>query len=698
MRRCPQTPRAHWLAALLLSCAGAPKTAVEDSAGGPTADGQADGGADSGAPAGPAAVVPLYDEDTELEGALVFERDGAIVTRFADRGRDRHAREDEFQSYDHYLPHYWSHRTARYLFTDAVAAGGGLEVSMVSEWRLSVPEFRAWYAGRGSVASYHGNYAGLFVEEGPGVFNDDHELISTDGPQYRYSATIPSAMSLDGASLPLAVGQFMEIEGSQFLAGVPEGRANYYGTTLLYAVGVGGLVPWQTEGRFEDAASARENSVPIDAAGWLGGGTTVSYNYSDEPDNAFLQMAGQLGPSNGQPFVRGRRVHHTDMLSGEHDESPENPVFDALVGIGGPNYMARSCDGCHVRNGRAAVAAVGEPLEAWVLKLGDGSGGPDPARGRVLQPRGVDGPGEGAVWIAEWIEADGLRRPAYGFEGAAPAQFSARIAPQLVGMGLLEAIPEAAVLALEDPEDADGDGVSGRAQRVADPVTGELRLGRFGWRAGAVHLHHQIAAALRDDMGVLTTIFTEPDCGPAQTDCGPGGAAELADPELDDLRRYVALLGVRARRDLDDPAALNGEARFAELGCAACHTPTFETSAFHPQAELRSQTIHPYTDLLLHDLGPELADTLGEGEASPAEWRTPPLWGLGLGPCVTGGVVGPFQSQVCEPSESYLHDGRARTLTEAIRWHGGEGAGSRDAFLALDEAGQAELLAFLRSL
>ena len=199
-------------------------------------------------------------------------------------------------------------------------------------------------------------------------------------------------------------------------------------------------------------------------------------------------------------------------------------------------------------------------------------------------------------------------------------------------------------------------------------------------------------------MGVMTSVIAAPDCGVAQEGCGNDAGPELADAALEDLVTYVAVLGVRARRDLDDPQALRGEAVFAAVGCDGCHRSDVVTSPYHPLSEVRAQRIHPYTDLLLHDLGPELADDLGEGDATGAEWRTPPLWGIGLGPCVTGGVAGPNQQQVCTPHESYLHDGRARTLTEAIRWHGGEGAASKEAFLGASADDQAALLRFLGTL
>jgi CxxC motif-containing protein (DUF1111 family) len=185
-------------------------------------------------------------------------------------------------------------------------------------------------------------------------------------------------------------------------------------------------------------------------------------------------------------------------------------------------------------------------------------------------------------------------------------------------------------------------------------------------------------------MGVLTSIFSSPECGREQEDCGPQGA-ELSDTDLQDLTKYISLLGVSARRDLKDATALQGEGLFEEIGCADCHATTFSTSDKAPFAELRGQTIHPYTDLLLHDMGPGLADTLPEGDATGAEWRTAPLWNVGLTADVNAG-------------EAYLHDGRARTLEEAIRWHGGEGENSRTAYEELAAGDQQALVAFLKSL
>lgn len=600
----------------------------------------------------------LFGPTTVLEPEVLVDTPTALITRVADRARDRHAREDQFQTYDHYLSFYWEHRTAAIEIIDTVGRGGNsITFNVTTEWPLNPieAELRFFFRGLGTVAEYHNN--GVMTRLG--------------NTEYTRTVNFNSK-----ANRALQVGDRMEFELSQFLLGTPNGRDRYYGTAILYIVGEG-IVPWEARGPIQD-------SYPMPMAGRLGGFTSLPYQYSDEPDDHFLQMAGNLSNINGQVFVLGRRVHHTDFGDGSHNEAEENSDFTELAGLLGTNYVNRSCVACHAKNGRALPPAVGEPLSKYVFKVGDASGNPDPTLGSVLQPLATSGAVEGGVSIGSWTEENGLRRPNYVFSGRAPTYYSARIAPQLVGMGLLEAINESDIAALADPGDSDGDGISGRMNLVTDPETGQQRVGRFGWKASEATVKHQVAAALNTDIGVMTSVRPDPDCGPAQANCGSSGA-EMADQELEHLSAYIALLGVSSRRDLADSEALQGEALFSSIGCADCHTPSFQTSPYHPHAELRNQTIHPYTDLLLHDMGPGLASTLSEGNAAGSEWRTPPLWSIGL----TNGV---------SMGEAYLHDGRARNLTEAIRWHGGEGENARQAFDALTQAERDAVIAFLRSL
>jgi len=613
------------------------------------------GGASSGGVPGLNGIVPLYDATMKQEPSVVEDTPTALITRLADRARDRHARESQFQAYEHYLHIYWEHRTAQLEIVDTVGRGGdSITFNVETQWKLDdkQAELRFFFRGIGTVAEYH----------------DNQPMTRIDDLHYTRSVSRNAKENRE-----LRVGDKMEFELSQFLDSPPRGRDNYYGTTMLYIVGKG-IVPWAGTGELRDS-----EAIPEEA--WLGGHTTVHRNESDEPDNHFLQMAGNLAPQNGQRFVLGRRAGHTHFGNGSHDESKDNPVWQEQAGKLGPLSINHSCNSCHPQNGRAVPPAIGVPLDQFVIKVGDADGKPEPLLGGVLQP---SGDGEFGVRIASWTEANGLRTPTFAFSGETPTHFSPRIAPQLVGMGLLEAIPEAAIAALADPDDSNDDGVSGRMRVLTDPVTGDQRLGRFGWKAGQASVRHQVAAALRTDMGVTTSVFPTPDCGAAQTGCGDSGP-ELADAELDNLALYISLLGIRPQRDWDRAEVVKGEELFETVGCANCHAAKFETSALHPFAELRAQSIRPYTDLLLHDMGPGLADTLAEGDATYLEWRTPPLWGIGF----TAGI---------SRSEGYLHDGRARTLSEAILWHGGEGEPSKVAFTALPQADKNALLTFVKSL
>ena len=609
-------------------------------------------------------IAPLFGNTTALEPALQEDTPTALITRLSDRARDRHAREAQFQIYDHYLSHYWEHRTAAIEIVDTVGKGGNtITFNVTTQWkvRTNEAELRFFHL----VAAVYANNGIMTGVPGLDVPGEDAR---------HYTRTLSYNQKFNR---PLQLGDRLEFELSQFLDAPPTGRENYYGTAILYIVGQG-IVPW------EERQGQGDDSYPMPVAGWLGGNVTLPYQYSDEPDNHFIQMAPNLSNINGQAFMLGRRVHHTDFGDGSHNEAVTNPNFTELAGTLGTHYVNRSCVACHTKNGRALPPAVGQTLDQYVVKVGDAGGHPDPQIGAVLQPRFTSGMTEGGVSISSWTENNGLRSPNFSFSGATPGNFSARIAPQLVGMGLLEAITEADIEALADPVDSNGDGISGRMRLVNDAETGQTRIGRFGWKGSHATVKQQVAGALNTDMGVMTSVLPSPDCGSAQSGCGPSGT-ELSDQHLDNLSAYISLLGVSARRDLADPEALQGEALFDSAGCGGCHTSTFQTSAYHPHAELRDQTIHPYTDLLLHDMGPGLAAALVEGNASSAEWRTAPLWNIGLTVGVSGG-------------EAYLHDGRARNLTEAVLWHGGEAESSKQAFEAMSADEQAALIAFLKTL
>jgi CxxC motif-containing protein (DUF1111 family) len=273
-----------------------------------------------------------------------------------------------------------------------------------------------------------------------------------------------------------------------------------------------------------------------------------------------------------------------------------------------------------------------------------------------------------------------LRRPVLEIEPTEPKkwpdeyQTSLRQPPPVHGLGLLEAVPAERIIARADPDDADGDGISGRVNRVWSATSEESGvLGRFGHKANAPDLLHQTAAAYRDDMGVTNPLFTTGE-----------ETIDIGQETLEASTHYAQTLAVPGRARVDDPEVRRGRRRFGEAGCVDCHVETMKTGS-HEVAALEDQTIHPYTDLLLHDMGEGLADGRSDYRATGSEWRTPPLWGIGV-------------TQRVLPGAGYLHDGRARTLAEAILWHGGEAAESREAFRTMSEAERAALLAFLRAL
>lgn len=389
---------------------------------------------------------------------------------------------------------------------------------------------------------------------------------------------------------------------------------------------------------------------------------------------------------------------------------------DARDGLG-PLYNARRCTACHVQGGRGLSPDVDGPLSvATLVRLTSLGGAPETKYGPQLQPRSIDAAyalGGSDVQLAaegtpvvHWarsrvIYPDGhdieLRRPQIIFEhmayGVLPThvQVGLRHAPPLYGLGLIDAIPQAEIAMGADPDDANHDGISGRPNWVDDAVTGARRLGRFGLKANQPSLRQQVAGALSNDMGLTTSLFPHDTCTEVQAACkaAPSGASpegvEVPDPLLNMIVAFNRDLAVPDRRKPGHSMVLAGQTHFQTLGCAGCHRPQWRTGDGKAPPHLSSQIIFPYTDLLLHDMGPELADGRPDGEATGSEWRTPPLWGVGLARAVHQDV-------------GLMHDGRARTVQEAVVWHGGEAASSRSAFMALKQSERSELLAFVRSL
>lgn len=441
-----------------------------------------------------------------------------------------------------------------------------------------------------------------------------------------------------------------------------------------------------------------------------GGAATVPVTAMDD---AFSQPSAGMTEDRLDSFNRGNGLFRKLWIA-----APS--AITASDGLG-PLYNTRSCQACHLKDGRghAPEGPENDPTSMLLrLSLPGGASpegitewiatSPDPAYGGQLQDFAAPGQSaEGRLEIS-YTEtpvtlADGtvvsLRAPEHGFVTAqgAPADgllLSPRIAPQMIGLGLLEAIPAADILALADSDDTNQDGISGRAQIVPSVEFGVPMLGRFGHKAGVPTIREQTAAALAMDMGLGNPLFPDPwgDCTERETTCrtaphggNPADRLEIDHERLELLTFYSRNLAVPARRGADEPQVLKGKDIFLATGCAACHQPTFVTHSLTDQPEQSAQLIWPFTDLLLHDMGEGLADNRPEGRATGTEWRTAPLWGIGLTETVSG-------------HSQFLHDGRARSLLEAILWHGGEAQSQRDAVAAMSAEDRAALLAFIASL
>lgn len=400
------------------------------------------------------------------------------------------------------------------------------------------------------------------------------------------------------------------------------------------------------------------------------------------------------------PNLRGGDI----LTHGEGDEAFEAPFGDATSpnpGLG-PVFDNVSCESCHVGDGRGRPPAAGEQFESMLFRSSITGPGPHggplgiPLFGGQLQLRGI-GMLPDATAVIQYVESQGLfadgsayqlRVPTYtltGVRSGLPAGFlfSPRVAPAVFGLGLLEAVPEAEILGISLLQRLGGQ-VSGRPNYVWDEVHQRTALGRFGWKANNPSLVQQTAGAYNGDMGITTNLFPAESCEGVDPICARH-APELGDDVVADVAFYQRTLGVPARRNLNDPVVQQGELLFHASGCASCHVATLHTGFLAGVPEVANQTIHPYTDLLVHDMGPALADNRPDFMANGSEWRTAPLWGVGL-------------VQTVNNHTNFLHDGRARSLLEAVLWHGGEAAAAQAAVRKMTAAKRAALIAFLQSL
>lgn len=444
-------------------------------------------------------------------------------------------------------------------------------------------------------------------------------------------------------------------------------------------------------------------------------GAATSTKAADQ--NAYSHFNPNIGFADEETFKLGNALFRKLWVS-----SPSST--QASDGLG-PLFNARACQSCHLKDGRghppegdadatSMFLRLARPAEteAEIRALADHLivNLPDPTYGGQLQDLAVPGLAAEGKMVISYQEkpevlGDGtkisLRHPTYSVDNLgygplhAKTSLSPRIAPPMIGLGLIEAIHPADILSNADPDDADGDGISGKAQLASDAATGEIGLGRFGWKAENLTVRAQSAGAFAGDIGISSPDAPRHhgDCTEAQSNClklPTGvqkrlGETEAPDPILDLVTFYSKNLAVPARRNVGDPIVLRGKELFYGFGCASCHVPKYVTSRKAENKAHRFQLIWPYSDFLLHDMGEGLADNQPVGLAGGNDWRTPPLWGIGLTKTVSGHTF-------------FLHDGRARNLSEAILWHGGEAQSARDAFAASNRESREALIRYLESL
>lgn len=430
----------------------------------------------------------------------------------------------------------------------------------------------------------------------------------------------------------------------------------------------------------------------------LSGGDATVFTQSRD---AFAKPVPNIPTAKLRDFAFGNKLFNTNWVM-----APAS--VNSLDGLG-PTFNRVSCSGCHFKDGRGQPPLNDkESMDSMLVRLSipgeaeDGGPLPHPAYGDQLNDKANPGvPSEGRAVIRyrkiKGHYKDGtsyeLLEPRYRFEDLAfgplgeDIQFSPRVAPQIPGLGLLEAVPEETIRAMADPYDLDGDGISGRVNTIYNAKTGERRLGRFGWKANVPSLSLQAGGAARGDIGITNKEAMEENCPEPQKECRKainGGEPEMLNAHFDKLVFYLQTLAIPARRDVEDKQVQWGAILFEQSACSSCHTPSLTTGK-HEVSALSKQQIQPFTDLLLHDMGEGLADYRPDFEAGGTEWRTAPLWGIGL-------------VETVNHHTRFLHDGRARNLEEAILWHGGEATASREKFIALSKKERAALLAFLRSL
>ena len=708
--------------------------------------------------------------------------DGTLVTQIGGRVRDRHAREQPDSPgtgdpYDLFAPHYFERRTHQLTIYDNVSptnpANRVLTIVMRPQWWLYGTNFRHSFIGRrdgdpfgpAAVALYGDNGGMKRLPAGsllagqelktplasydalPGDPSSNYDTDLNVPPKDGEFVLVKQITTSASLKRELKAGDLIEFELGIFLAGNQGdalGRFNYYAEALVYQVGSTGVHAWYRGPCCDSTLIPWDSHLIPDEA--LSGGQlmTLQEDTSNQPEMNLMQAGTNIAGIDIQPFVEGRRLFHTSFLTGSHNEAGNPTLFTTQSGKAGPKFQQASCVACHTNDGKSSPVQ-GTPLNTMVVLTADndsaGKPVPDARFGGHLEQGLVTEAGttydgrQAVLTIDAYKQTTGqypdgtaytLQAPHYTLTDTAgkaldmPARMSVRTAPHLIGLGLLESVPESALEALAKAGVNDPDGAVGKLQIVSDLKDSSIkRVGRFGWRATAATVQQQTAVALNADIGVTTTLLPKHLCGLATdgSDCRAADAKgpELSDSDLEVITRYVSLLAVPPQRHFagEQPPGIpaptilaqsadttnaqiqaeqtmqarvaRGKELFAQARCTACHAPTLTTGGIHRLAELRNQVIRPYSDLLLHDMGPDLADNMPQGLATQQEWRTAPLWGVGL-------------LKSINPNVRYLHDGRARSIEEAILWHGGQASASRDRFKAFSADDRQKLIDMVGSL
>jgi len=619
------------------------------------------------------------------------------VTEGSIRPRRRHENDMDFSKYN---PFYWEGRQAHFKVEDMTPDGENrIRFTFFTEWPQDYiptrgPDFSAVYIGSPNAGSeterskfalnirmnHVADYKVFTAELGPGEFS-----------AFKDRMQVGSVLTFEFRFFMNEGFDLWQKQKAQNIHNI----SAYYSEFFRIKIGSPGLL-------IDDPD--RTDAAPVDLR-YAGGATTIP-TVRVEPWKALQQQAWNIRPDHSQTFMTGRTWFHTDMVDGRHilddsDDKP-SPFFEEdrqrRAGFAASAYNVRSCSSCHVNNGGMLLPRQGESIHLTVVKTFDKNSGKTHAEfGQQLQTSGPDR--EGTLTISEWetriVRLDdgtevALKKPRFRVDSSSANDalgLSARRPLAMIGLGLLEAIPDSTLRDLS-------------AQNKGTLRTFNGKVGRFGWKADKVSLVDQISEALRSDMGVTSSQRPELDCArPCQS-----GKGRLADQVVSDMETYVALLGVPPRMRPLDPTVQRGEKVFDRLNCGSCHVKALKTgpSRF---PELAFQNIQPFTDLLLHDMGPDLADE--QPGALGRMWRTAPLWSLKNVRHATnshqdqfppGNIALLWQDahRVADRNRvQWLHDGRAESLMEAILWHGGEATPSVAGYKALSARERMDLEAFL---